>query len=64
MSNIYWMGVRESDLLAVKHLYCGSITFFGSNETETAVCFTKEPHGKIITKTTRCLKASTRSKCS
>jgi hypothetical protein len=32
MSNIYWVGVRESDLLAVDGLYSGSITFFGSGE--------------------------------
>ena len=32
MSNIYWVGVRESDLLAADGLYSGSITFFGSGE--------------------------------
>lgn len=30
MSNIYWVGVRESDLFAVSDLYSGSITLFGS----------------------------------
>lgn len=39
MSNIYWVGVRESDLLAVNHLYCGSITFFGSNENGNRCLF-------------------------
>ena len=32
MSNIYWVGIRESDLLSVDGLYCGSVTFFGSGE--------------------------------
>ena len=29
---IYWIGPRESDIDAVKHLFAGSITIFGSNE--------------------------------
>lgn len=32
MSNIYWVGIRESDLLSTGPLYDGSITFFGSGE--------------------------------
>lgn len=29
---IYWIGPRESDICAVRELFAGSITFFGSNE--------------------------------
>lgn len=46
MSNIYWVGVRESDLLAVDGLYSGSITFFGSGENGNRCLF----HGKTARK--------------
>lgn len=42
MSNIYWVGVRESDLLAVDNLYSGSITFFGSGESGNRCLFCGE----------------------
>lgn len=32
MSNFYWVGIRESDLLATSSLYKGSVTFFGSGQ--------------------------------
>ncbi len=30
--NIYWVGPRESDIAACKHLFAGSITLFGSGQ--------------------------------
>lgn len=30
MNNIYWIGIRESDLITIENLYDGSITYFGS----------------------------------
>lgn len=42
MSNIYWVGIRESDLLAVDDLYSGSITFFGSGESGNRCLFRGE----------------------
>lgn len=33
---IYWIGPRESDIAAVKDLFAGSITIFGSNENGNA----------------------------
>lgn len=42
MSNIYWVGVRESDLLAVGGLFSGSITFFGSGESGNRCLFRGE----------------------
>lgn len=30
MNNIYWVGIRESDLITIENLYDGSITYFGS----------------------------------
>lgn len=39
MSNTYWVGVRESDLLAVDGLYNGSITFFGSGKSGNRCLF-------------------------
>lgn len=42
MSNIYWVGVRESDLLAVDGLYSGSITFFGSGKNGNHCLFRGE----------------------
>lgn len=39
MENIYWIGIRESDLLAIDHIYNGSITFFGSAENNNICLF-------------------------
>lgn len=39
MSNIYWVGVRESDLLGLDHMYKGSITFFGSGQNGNRCLF-------------------------
>lgn len=39
MENIYWVGIRESDLLAVEHIYNGSITFFGNAENNNIPLF-------------------------
>lgn len=39
MPNIYWVGIRESDLLAVDGLYSGSITFFGSGKNGNRCLF-------------------------
>ena len=32
MSNLYWVGIRKSDLLSIESLYMGSITYFGDNK--------------------------------
>ncbi len=32
MKNIYWVGIRESDIFSCGSLYSGSITFYGSNK--------------------------------
>lgn len=42
MSNIYWVGIRESDLLSVNSLYRGSVTFFGSGEKGNRCLFRGE----------------------
>ncbi len=42
MSNIYWVGIRESDLLAVDSLYRGSVTFFGSGKNGNRCLFQGE----------------------
>ena len=31
---IYWVGPRESDIGAIRHLFAGSITLFGDNQTD------------------------------
>lgn len=31
MKNLYWVGIRESDIFSCSSLYSGSITFYGSN---------------------------------
>ena len=31
-NHLYWIGPRESDIDAVKHIFTGSITFFGNGE--------------------------------
>lgn len=41
MSHIYWVGIRKSDLITVKSLYYGSITFFG-DEKENNICLFKK----------------------
>lgn len=42
MSNIYWVGVRESDLLSVSDLYSGSVTLFGSGRSGNRCMFHKQ----------------------
>lgn len=32
--HLYWIGPRESDIEAIKHLFCGSVTFFGNGGKE------------------------------
>lgn len=41
MNQIYWMGIRKSDLLSVDSLYQGSITFFG-DEKDGNICLFNE----------------------
>lgn len=33
-NHLYWIGPRESDIDAVKHIFTGSITFFGNGQKE------------------------------
>lgn len=39
MSNIYWVGIRESDLFGLDNMYKGSITFFGSGKNGNRCLF-------------------------
>lgn len=42
MNHIYWLGIRESDLLSVDFLYHGSITFFGNGKNGNICLFNEE----------------------
>lgn len=45
---VYWIGPRESDISAVKDLFAGSITIFGSNQgTNRAFCNHETHPGRI-----------------
>lgn len=45
---VYWIGPRESDISAVKDLFAGSITIFGSNqEPNFAFCNSESHPGRI-----------------
>lgn len=46
MSNNYWVGVRESDLLGLDGMYEGSITFFGSGKNGNRCLFQNETSRK------------------
>ena len=42
MANIYWVGIRKSDLLSLETLYHGSITFFGDGKDGNICLFKKK----------------------
>lgn len=54
IGDLIWVGPRESDIYDCSHLFCGSITIFGSNQAGN-ISYCKEEHMRIDHNVTGCI---------